>query len=321
MSLLNSAMKKTAIPLCLVTLLLGVASLEAGSITLSSVGGIKFATKEGQLLTHGCAVRVGSFNLPNATRDQILPEKGDYAQLKTVFKPLAEGLIGSGTTAQSGGTGTVLRANSFPTAGDIFGTVSDISAVYMPPETQLYLWVFNHPNPDLATQWGLFTADAWLAPPALGNRTLSTTVTVEALQGSLTGGQLRLMDVPSTYGNWAWQSYSIDAASAIIQTAADPDGDGLANLVEYAWRLNPAAQSSPRTTLGAASGGASIVFTYKRPRNLRDVSVIAECSVDLRAWQPATSTVTGSDTDFDTCECSSPSNTNCFWRVRFESIP
>lgn len=316
-----SVMKNLSLHVCFATLLLGVAYVQAGSITLSSVGGVKFATRDGQLLTHGCAVRVGSFNLPDATRDQLLPDKGDYAQLKTVFKPLAEGLIGSGTTAQSGGSGTVLRANSFPAEGDIFGTVSDISAAYMPPETQLYLWVFNHPNPDLATQWGLFTADAWLAPPALGNRTLTTTNAVEALHGSLTGGQLRLIDVPSTYGNWAWQSYSINAPAPVIQTAADPDGDGLANIAEYAWRLNPAAQSSARTTLGAASGGASIVFTYKRPRNLKDVNVFAECSVDLRTWGPAVSTVTGSDADFDTCECSSPSNTNCFWRVRFASVP
>jgi hypothetical protein len=300
--------------------MLGSASLNAGSITLSSVGGAKFATKEGQLLPHGCAVRVGSFNLPNATRDQILPEKGDYAQLKTVFKPLAEGLIGSGSAAQNAGGGTVLRANSFPAEGDIFGTVANINATYMPPETQLYVWVFNHSNPDLATQWGLFTADTWLAPPALGNRTLGTN-SVEVLQGSTSGSQLRLIDVPATYGNWAWQSYSINASSTLTGSEADPDGDGLANIAEYAWRLNPAARSTPLTALNAASNGATVSFTFKSPRNQPDVAVIAECSPDLRTWEPAASVVITSDADFDTRQCSSSAGTRYFWRVRFENVP
>jgi len=314
-------MKTISILACALLMIAEGTSLKAGTITLSSVGGAKFTTKAGQLLPHGCAVRVGSFNLPNNTRNQILPDKGDYAQLKSVFKPLAEGLIGAGSSAQSAGIGSVLRANSFPAEGDIFGTVADISAAYMPQNTQLYVWVFNHANPDLATQWGLFTADTWLAPPALGNRTLTTTGTVQALQGTLNPQQLRLIDVPSTYGNWAWQNYSISAVTPTIETAADPDGDGLANLAEYAWRLNPAAHSSPQTTLQVASGGAGVTFTFKSPRNLADVRVIAECSVDLRSWQPATSAVIASDADFDTRQCSSGTSTRCFWRVRFETVP
>jgi hypothetical protein len=297
-----------------------VSSINAGTITISSSGGAQFATKDGQLLSLGCAVRVGSFNLPNAARDTVLPTKGDYAQLKNVFKPLAEGLTGAGTSTQAAGSGSVLRANSFPGLGDIFGAVENFSASYMPPDTRLYMWVFNHADPDLATQWGLFTADAWLAPPTLGNRTLDTTA-VTVLQGSVEDGKLKLIDVPATYGNWAWQSYSVSAAGTVTQIEADPDGDGLANIAEYAWKLNPAARSEARTTLQVASGGATVKFTFKRPRNQPDVAVIAECSSDLSTWQTAPSTLVSSDTDFDTLQCSSISGTRCFWRVRFENVP
>lgn len=314
-------MKTLTLITCLTLCLLGGGSLKAGSLTISSVGGTKFATKNGQLLTQGCTVRIGSFNLPDSTRNLILPEQGDYAQLKSVFKPLAEGLIGAGSAAQASGSGSYIRANSFPAAGDVFGSVANFSASYMPTGTQLYLWVFNHTDPDQATQWGLFTADDWLAPSPLGNRTLSTTGSVQALQGSATGGQLRLIDVPATYGNWAWQHYSLNASPTVTQTEADPDGDGIANLAEYAWKLNPAALSQALTELSVSSSTATVKFAFKRPRNQPDVVVIAECSPDLRTWQPASAVVVGSDSDFDTLECSSGGETRCFWRVRFESVP
>lgn len=296
------------------------ASVQAGTITLSSVGGSRFATKSGSLLPAGCAVRLGTFELPAATRDAVLNSQGDYAWLKSVFKPLAEGLIGAGSASQAAGAGSVLRANGFPAAGDIFGSIAGIDASYLPPDTPLYVWVFNHSNPDQATQWGLFTAAEWTAPPALGNRTLSTTSAVQVLQGTTNAGQLRLIDVPSTYGNWTWQNYSLSAPANVTQASADPDGDGVANLAEYAWKLNPAARSEPRTELTSPTGGA-FTFRFKRPRNLPGVTLIAECSTDLKTWQLASAAVTASDADFDTLESTASTATTCFWRVRFEPVP
>ena len=295
-------------------------SASAGTLTLSSVGGSRFATKTGALISSGCAVRLGTFELPAASRDAVLNSQGDYAWLKSVFKPLAEGLIGAGSAAQASGSGSVLRANGFPAAGDIFGSISGIDPAYLSPDTQLYVWVFNHSNPDQATQWGLFTAAEWTAPPALGNRTLSTAASVQALQGTATAGQLRLIDVPSTYGNWTWQNYSLSAPANLTQATADPDGDGVANLAEYAWKLNPAARSSPRTELTTPAAG-TFTFRFKRPRNLPGVTLIAECSTDLKTWQPASAAVTASDADFDTLESTASTATPCFWRVRFETTP
>ena len=49
--------------------------------------------------------------------------------------------------------------------------------------------------------------------------------------------------------------------------------------------------------------------------------MIAECSPDLRTWEPAASVVITSDADFDTRQCSSSAGTCYFWRVRFENVP
>lgn len=303
--------------LLLASLALATAHAVAGTVTLSSVGGSKFASKSGTLLPSGCAVRLGFFNLATETRNQTVSSEADYAQLAASFNPLAEGIIGAGSSAQAAGSGTMLRQNNFPAAGDIFGSVSNISASYVAPDTQLYVWVFNHTDPNQATEWGIFTASTWVAPPALGNSTLSTAVSMTALQGSIAAGQLRLIDLPATFGNWTWHSFATGTPSSLTLPTADADHDGLANYAEYAWQLNPAAASTPRTTLTRSSGGGA-TFTFLRPRNLPDVVVSAECSTDLRTWLPVSSTVVSSDTNFDTMQSTASPGTRCFWRVRFD---
>jgi hypothetical protein len=142
---------------------------------------------------------------------------------------------------------------------------------------------------------------------------------VQAVQGGSTATQLRLGAPANTYGNWTWQAYSLGAAVAATSRTADPDGDGLANLAEYAWKLNPAARDGAQTAV-AANGDASVSFTFKAPKNAPDVTVIAECSSDLKTWFPAPSSIIASDADFDTRVSTAAPGQRCFWRVRFEPI-
>lgn len=303
------------------TLALGVASAHAGSVTLSSVGGSPFANQSGTILPAGVAIRVGTFNLPPATRDQTLAATSDYAQLAAWFKPLGESVSGAGTVAQANGAGSQLRTNGFPAAGNVFGTINNISTGYMAPGTQLYLWVFDTANPYDSSQWGIFSAANWLVPPALGAQALSTAVEMNAVQGSVNEGQLRLASPAQTFGNWRMKHFPENAAASVTSYNADPDGDGIYNIAEYAWQLNPNARESTRTTLTGETSGSNLTFTFKTPRNISDVVVTAECSPDLQTWSPATSTVTSSDADFDTHTCTaSPGSGRCFWRVRFSTV-
>lgn len=301
---------------------LGISQADAGTVTLSSVGGRPFASATGVVLPSGVAIRVGTFNLPAPTRDQTLSTTADYAQLKAWFKPLGEGVSGAGSVAQANGSGTRLRANGYPAAGQVFGTIQNVSASYLTPGTQLYVWVFDTANPYDASQWGIFSAAGWVAPPALGAQALSTAAEVQAIQGSVVDGQLRLGTPASTFGNWVMRHFAENAAPGTTGYNADPDGDGIHNIAEYAWKLNPNARESTRTALTGENSGGSVTFTFKTPRNLADVVVTAECSSDLQAWTPATSTVTATDADFDTHTCNVPAGTGpCFWRVRFATAP
>lgn len=300
-------------------LVLGLNQAHAGGVTLTTSGGSQLATKTGDALPDGCAVRIGSFNLPDATRDATLASTREYAALKSWFKPLAENIANAGMAEQPNATGTVLKTNSFPTAGNTFGTVSDIKTNYMAAGTKLYLWVFNHADPAKASQWGIFTAPTWLAPQALGSQALSTLASVQAIQGTSANLKLCLNDIPASYGNWAWQSYSDAPSGQSTDAAADPDKDGIANIAEYAWKLNPSSTDKTRTDIKTRSG--NIVFSFKTPRNTPDVNVTVECSPDLKTWEPATSQIVSSGADFDTRECIASAGARCFWRVRFAAAP
>lgn len=292
----------------------------AGSVTLTSAGGRQFTNQTGAVLPTGATIRVGTFNLPLATRDATLRATSDYAQLAAWFKPLGESIAGAGTITQANGAGSQLHTNAYPNAGDVFGTIGNVGSSYMAPGTQLYVWVFDTTNPRDSSQWGIFTASEWVVPPTLGGQALSTKVTVDAIQGTTTNDQLRLATPASTYGNWTMKHFPANAAPASLAFDADPDGDGIHNIAEYAWQLNPNARDDSRTSLtGQTESGAT--FTFKTPRNLPDVAVTAECSPDLHTWTPAVSTVTDSDADFDTRTCTAePGTGRWFWRVRFSSV-
>ena len=299
------------------------ASAIAGNVTLSSAGGRSFVGENGALLASGALVRIGTFDLPAATRDATLRATSDYATLNGWFRPLGESTAATGTVAQANNTTSNLRINAYPAAGHAFGTISDIASSYIAPGTKLYLWVFDAATARESSQWGIFCAGDWQAPPTLGARSLSTrSATLEALQGTATAESLKLKRPAETFGNWRLRSFPADAAPEALAFSADGDGDGIHNLAEYAWKLNPQHFDQNRAALLKEAAAADSTFTFKTPVGLADVQVTAECSPNLRDWTTAESTVTATDADFETRTAVSPSGTQrCFWRVRFTSLP
>ncbi len=300
-------------------LVLSSAGVMAGTVAVSFTNESQLLNQSGVLLQNGFAVRVGTFNLPSATRDQTLAKISDYTQLKSWFKPLGEGVPGAGTVSQVNGSGNMLRVNGFPAAGNIFGGISNISDSYMAPGTPLYLWVFDNADPDKATQWGIFNGASWVAPQGLGTQTISSAIPVGALQGDISGGDLHLTVPKPCFGNWSLKNFAANTPSSSLLNTADPDGDGIANLAEYAWQLNPSSKDVPPTTMTKDAGGNK--FTFLSPRTLSDVQALAEYSLDLKTWNAASSTVVASDANFNTCQCTVPNGaTKCFWRVRITAV-
>ena len=86
----------------------------------------------------------------------------------------------------------------------------------------------------------------------------------------------------------AWRAANFSAAelgnAAISGDLADPDGDGLVNLVEYALRLQPRAVDTGGLPSVARESDGRLSLTYTRNLGATDVQVNVEVSTDLVTW-------------------------------------
>jgi hypothetical protein len=101
--------------------------------------------------------------------------------------------------------------------------------------------------------------------------------------GSLTVGTI---PQPPTLGFLAWQGiHFTPEETAISGPAADADGDGVGNLLEYLFSSNPReADRSVLPVLGVEDG--YLTLTYTRAAGTEDVTVTVLTSGDLGDWQP-----------------------------------
>jgi len=104
--------------------------------------------------------------------------------------------------------------------------------------------------------------------------TVSVTVSIAPL----------LAIAPESLESWRTRCFSPEQiAAGLAADDADPDGDGLSNLAEYALGTDPLVFTPPLTAVKNSDG---LVLTFYRPSGLPDVLYGAESSDDLVHWNP-----------------------------------
>ena len=92
--------------------------------------------------------------------------------------------------------------------------------------------------------------------------------------------------------------------SQVCSDLADPDGDGLPNLLEYAFNRQPKqSEQSPAVSSSFASVSSTsyIYLSFPRNRNATDVVLSCECSTNLKSWNPVSAEIVSSTiTNFET---------------------
>lgn len=146
------------------------------------------------------------------------------------------------------------------------------------------------------------------------------TVVVTNGAGSVTS-DVATLTVNAGYAAWRAAKFTAPevADDAISGTAADPDRDGLTNLLEYALDLAPkAAASSGLPAL--AKTATDWTFTYSRPADRPDISYTVEYSTNLTLWSTAGTHVRTATGATETWQAQMPlsTGTRVFFRLKID---
>lgn len=114
----------------------------------------------------------------------------------------------------------------------------------------------------------------------------TSTITLTAADGTTTSTEIFVLTVTgSAVQSWRQQHFGSAANSGTAADTSDADGDGLANLLEYAFASNPNTNSlAPHFT---ARNGANLEYTYIKNKAATDVTYTVEWTDDLASWSTA----------------------------------
>ena len=98
-----------------------------------------------------------------------------------------------------------------------------------------------------------------------------------------------VISLPPTYALWKQASFTPaeQADPAISGANADPDGDGLSNLMEYAFGLDPKV-ADPAALPAVSMQNGALTLTYTRLHDAGDLTYAVEASDDLISWSSGT---------------------------------
>ena len=121
---------------------------------------------------------------------------------------------------------------------------------------------------------------------AQGDRTITLSVATDFSfsAGNPATATVTLED--KAYDSWRFDHFTAAelADTALSSPSADPDGDGLPNLMEYALGGAPKTADAPSHQARVSLIADHLTLDYTRPNSVTDVSYTVEWSNDLQTW-------------------------------------
>lgn len=125
---------------------------------------------------------------------------------------------------------------------------------------------------------------------AQGARTVTLTVASDfsLSAGAAASASAVIEDKP--YDAWRFARFTAEqlADADVSGPDADPDADGLANLLEYALGAEPLSADASARAPAAGVDADHLTLAYHAPSGRSDITYVAEWSTDLVAWQSGT---------------------------------
>jgi endo-1,4-beta-xylanase len=111
----------------------------------------------------------------------------------------------------------------------------------------------------------------------------TSTITLTADDGTTTSTETFVLTVTgSAVQGWRQQHFGSAANTGPAADTSDHDGDGTANLLEYATNMTPTASDPlPQT---ATQSGPNLEYTYRKNKAATDVTFTVEWSDDFTTW-------------------------------------
>ncbi len=175
-------------------------------------------------------------------------------------------------------------------------------------DSQVYIWGYNNRLNPGSAEWILVTDTTWLWPAGTANppaTTFSVGAADTAIIGSINTGARHMQSAAvsispgasgQVYDTWLAAQFAPeilsnpDLADTVWGALADPDADGVANVIEFFTASDPNDAGSNRPT-SATVDSEHLVFTFFQAKDTTGTVGEVEWSSDLVHWQ--TDTVTG----------------------------
>lgn len=195
---------------------------------------------------------------------------------------------GSYTVVVTTPSGTVVSAAALVEVAKLSQTIEDFALAAQTALAREPL--IARASSDLPVQFEVIAGQGFIEDGMLHLST-GATVTVRASQ---VGNRHYLPATPVTRtvtrtasASQAWREAHFNPEemqdAALGAWTADPDGDGLSNLLEYALARDPWQTESAEIAVVAASGD-ELTFVYERPADRSELSYEVEVSTDLQHW-------------------------------------